>query len=331
MIAMPHNKLNDPLIEIQKILKREARSFYLSLSIFPGDIRKKIFLAFLLCKIADTLVDSGLFNGDEKKKILLDFAFVLGSIEEIDPFLEKVASRGGFEKEKELLFALKPTLTLLSGCSQEERVAVLEQVRHVSIGMQMDLFVFDRPVNASGFPVAYGKELDEYCFQVAGSAGAFMTRIFIDAGYFSHTPDIMVPLGIDLGKGLQLVNILRDRIEDSRRGRFYLEEGATLSDLTPVIRQALFFLEEGLKYVTYIPRRSWRIRLASLWPVLFGLKTIQRFLERHSGDEKNKVKLSRGEVYRTILLSLLIVWSNGAVTRYAHGIRNRVLKNPVLR
>ena len=73
-------------------------------------------------------------------------------------------------------------------------------------GMAADAAPAPRIADAAG--------LDLYCRQVAGSVGAMAVRIF-------GAPEA-VGFGLDLGRTLQLVNILRDLDEDAARDRLYL-------------------------------------------------------------------------------------------------------------
>jgi phytoene synthase len=60
-------------------------------------------------------------------------------------------------------------------------------------------------------------ELEEYCYRVASTVGLMMTRIFSP----DHEGEALIH-AIELGKAMQLTNILRDVGEDFRRGRVYL-------------------------------------------------------------------------------------------------------------
>jgi len=61
--------------------------------------------------------------------------------------------------------------------------------------------------------------LDEYCYRVASCVGLVSIQIF---GYRPQNRERIKEFAIYLGKGLQLVNILRDIREDAVRGRIYL-------------------------------------------------------------------------------------------------------------
>ena len=60
------------------------------------------------------------------------------------------------------------------------------------------------------------EELEVYCYRVAGTVGLMMMRVF---GLEDESAE---PRALDLGRGMQLTNILRDVAEDGAAGRIYL-------------------------------------------------------------------------------------------------------------
>ena len=62
------------------------------------------------------------------------------------------------------------------------------------------------------------KELELYCFRVAGTVGLMMTHVM---GLF-HLRSL--PLAVELGHAMQMTNIARDVKEDFARGRIYLPQ-----------------------------------------------------------------------------------------------------------
>ena len=105
----------------------------------------------------------------------------------------------------------------------------------------------------------------------------------------------MIPLGIRYGKGLQMVNILRDLPEDLKNGRCYIPEvllkqvnlspeklldPSSAQAFRPLFRQliqeARGSSRPGLAvYTMAIPRMEVRLRLACMWPILIGIRTLQ--------------------------------------------------------
>ena len=121
----------------------------------------------------------------------------------------------------------------------------------------------------------------------------------------------MLCFGKDFGKGLQLINILRDFPLDLQAGRSYLpvanpEEIA----LKPALgrrewerwrQRAFAYLEEAWKYVIAV--RPWRVRFACALPVFIGMRTL--ILLGDAPENQLGIKVSRKEVRH------LMVWAAG--------------------
>jgi farnesyl-diphosphate farnesyltransferase len=134
---------------------------------------------------------------------------------------------------------------------------------------------------------------------------------------------VFVTKGIRFGKGLQLVNILRDLAADLRQGRCYLPEnrlrelGVNPSDLLDsatfprvqsfyngLIGLAEAHLQAGWEYTNMLPRRAVRLRLACAWPILIGLATLAKLRVGNVLDANRRIKVSRAEVRGLILGSI---------------------------
>src|SRR5947209_9221272 len=124
----------------------------------------------------------------------------------------------------------------------------------------------------------------------------------------------MVERGIRFGKGLQLVNILRDIPADLATGRCYLPSpalqivGLSPQDLLnrenepklrPVYNKWVETAEAHLKvawqYVMDLPRSWWRLRLACAWPVLIGVRTLDLLKTGNVLNADARIKVSRSE------------------------------------
>ena len=82
-------------------------------------------------------------------------------------------------------------------------------------------------------------ELEEYCYRAASVIGLICTEIF---GYDRSRRDEAVAAAINMGKAMQVTNIMRDVKEDAQRDRIYL----ALEDL-----RAFGYSEEDLKAGVY--------------------------------------------------------------------------------
>ena len=169
-------------------------------------------------------------------------------------------------------------------------------------------------------------ELDDYTYRVAGCVGEFWTKM-CRAHLFPNAPlddARLLADGVRFGKGLQLVNILRDLPADLRKGRCYLpaeelaEAGLTPADLLEPANEARLrplhdryldraeaHLAAGWAYTNALPWRCVRVRLACAWPILIGVKTIQRLRAANRLDPRQRVKVARREVRQIIVRSVL--------------------------
>ena len=143
----------------------------------------------------------------------------------------------------------------------------------------------------------------------------------------------MENLGVRFGKGLQLVNVLRDISKDLRIGRCYLpvKDPRALLDprnfdaIRPIYNRwldiAVEHLGAGWQYTLKIPPSQARLRLACIWPIWIGLMTVGRLRVQNPLDPVRRVKISRGEVYGVMARSFLMCRSDSALDRHYQKLR----------
>jgi len=112
-------------------------------------------------------------------------------------------------------------------------------------------------------------------------------------------------VGCHYGKGLQLINILRDLPTDIKNGRCYIPD-VDMEDSEAVMNaakewriKARKYLEEGLTYSSKL--RQKRVKIATVLPAIIGLKTLDA-LDAASWEEwQEGVKISRKEVRQSLM------------------------------
>lgn len=322
------------------LLKRVSRSFYLTLKVVPSDVRRPIGLAYLFARAADTIADTALIDRADRLKYLELFreAFREGQAERLLAIKEVLAERQQVAAERELLTRLDEGFSILHSLSPSDQSLVRDVVLTLTDGMAMDLATF--PGEDEGHLVALQTraDLDRYTYYVAGCVGEFWTDI-----HMAHRPSLagwdreaMRRRGVRFGKGLQMTNVLRDLPKDLRIGRCYLPrqelealglQPADLLDPTAVVKvkpllRSLLALtldhyQEGWAYTLQIPRHEVRMRLACIWPLFIGLKTLA-LLERSPNllDPGVVIKIPRGAVYGMMARSLAMIGSDVALDRY---------------
>lgn len=281
------------LIDISRLLRAHARTFALTLRLLPRAMRRPLGLAYLLARSSDTIADAPGISRERRLVLLeqLDAALAADKPHEWRP---DIAS-GEISGDEERLLAALPAL--LGACGNlEDSGEILRLWRTILQGQLFDLRRFG-PAAAPLSP----EELEFYCGLVAGSVGAAWTRLI--ARHFPGTllrpAGEMIPLGIAYGKGLQLVNILRDRTEDRALGRCYVRE----EDLPGLFGRAEEWLRSGELYLAALC--PGRILMASSLPLNLAVPTIHLIREQPG---LARMKLPRARVRSILLRSTFSLW-----------------------
>jgi farnesyl-diphosphate farnesyltransferase len=195
------------------------------------------------------------------------------------------------------------------------------------------------------------KDLDEYTYYVAGTVGHLLTALF---AHFSKkiTPTVKKRLEIfseSFGKGLQLVNIIRDMSKDLRRGQSYIpEEILAKYKLTrhtifqadnseqaqrlfnELIEMAVDHLDNALAYIINIPKEEARIRLFCLLPLCWAMQTLKLIqLNTLALLQADGVKISRRVIKIEFLKSIILIFSNRLTVHHYKKIRKNIARLPL--
>ncbi len=221
--------------------------------------------------------------------------------------LQDFAAQQSDPHERTLIENLRECLEWLAKLDPADRDDIRGVLKTIVTGQELDLQRFGDPAVVTSLRT--GAELEEYTYLVAGCVGDFWTKLgFRHIGTFaSRSPEEMTKLGIKYGKGLQLINVLRDRGADAAAGRGYLpaEELAT-APVAQVFANWLAKAEEkitaGIDYCLALT--NWRVRFATALPALIGARTIA-LLRAAVGVGEKKIKVPRKEVRRILAAGAL--------------------------
>jgi farnesyl-diphosphate farnesyltransferase len=313
------------------LLKEVSRSFYLTLRILPKSVRSQIGLAYLLARTTDTIADTEIIPVERRLRSLEQLRDrILGRTTAALDFAELIRNQGA-PAERVLLEKVEAGLSLLNSAAVADRTLIREVLETITSGQCLDLQRFAGASRDHIVALRTEDELDDYTYRVAGCVGEFWTKICVQnqfgAGFLNRSgvsEKQFTDLGVRFGKGLQLVNILRDLPVDLHNGRCYLPaeplstRGLRASDLLdsnnePRLRplydelldRAHAHLIAGWKYTNLIPRSQMRVRLACAWPILIGLKTIGLLRTGRILDPQQRIKISRRDVRDVIVKSLV--------------------------
>ena len=328
-MAQAHDEL------LSGLLRDTSRSFYLTLRVLPGSIRKPIGTAYLLARTTDTIADTGLVALEQRLAALHRLRQrIQGEGQEAPPLdFGALARQQASRAEGLLLEKCEASLALLHSLPAADQQLVREVLDTIASGQELDLRRFAGASATSLVALRRDEELDDYTYRVAGCVGEFWTRM-CRAHLFPQAPlddAFLLANGVRFGKGLQLVNILRDVAGDLRQGRCYLPaERLASAGLKPedllqpsneprlrplyheLLDRAEAHLHAGWAYTRALPRRSTRLRLACAWPILIGRETLNLLRAGNALDPAQRIKVSRRRVRQLMLRSVLLYPWRGA-------------------
>jgi farnesyl-diphosphate farnesyltransferase len=264
------------------LLKRVSRSFYLSLRLLPGEVRRTLSLAYLLARASDSIADAGCAPMAVRVRMLQDLP---GSAP------RQVEALGGLPSGEIALLGKLPIL-LEELENSRDREEILKVWRTILSGQIFDLQRF----SGEASPLS-PEEAAHYTGLVAGCVGRFWTDICFKhiAGYSEERQETMSGLGFDFGCGLQWVNILRDRQADAAAGRVYVPE----ANFPVAMELARKCLAAGERYASLVKPR--RLRAACRLPLGLGLRTLDLI---EANPRAARVKVSRGFVWFSLARAL---------------------------
>jgi len=179
------------------IALRSGSSFIKPLLKLPEEKRKALLCVYSFCRVVDDIADSGV-NGNEW--------LILASLK-IDFWKEEIEK---IYSQNTLEYPSSPLSKELALYVAQYNIPKTHFMGVIS-GQEMDM---------KGFMLKPDESfLDLYCYRVASCVGLISINIF---GYAERNREKVEEFAINLGKGLQYINIIRDVAEDAARGRIYL-------------------------------------------------------------------------------------------------------------
>lgn len=323
---MPTSAKNNSGDLLTSLLRDVSRSFYITLRALPKAIGPQIGLAYLLARATDTIADTDLVPL-ETRLVSLDRlrARILGEL--ATPIqLGNLAEQQGLPAERVLLNRIEEAITVLNSLAEPDRLLVRDVLTTITSGQELDLKRFAGANAQNIIALREDAELDDYTYRVAGCVGDFWTRMCLAHLRAPASMDRakLIANGIRFGKGLQLVNILRDLPADLSKGRCYIpvdalnQMGLKTSDLTQpasiqrfrplyngYLQRARDHLVAGWEYTNALPFGWLRVRLPCAWPILIGVRTLGRLEKQNPLDSSLRIKATRAEVKKIMLRTVL--------------------------
>jgi farnesyl-diphosphate farnesyltransferase len=301
--------MNDELGK--SVLKGVSRSFYLTLRLLPAPMREAASVAYLLARSSDTIADTESVSSRVRLDLLSKFAESIEVNSEAPDWPDELLN-GCEGKEAALLFRAGEVLAGLRRLPEAEKLLVKEVLAIIISGQALDLKRFADSTEDRLIALSSDSELEDYTWRVAGCVGAFWTKLgflTLENRFANAAESDLLEKGIAYGKGLQLVNILRDLPRDLRNGRCYLpvQNPSARSEVLAAharwLKRAREWIGEGVVYAEALP--SARLRAATVLPAFIAEETLNRLDHADWETLESRIKIPRSQVYRTLVEAFL--------------------------
>ena len=307
------------------LLKDVSRSFYLTLRALPRSVRSQIGLAYLLARASDTIADTDAVPQSDRLQVLELFRGRICGQRDQPLNLDRLAGGQSSAAERMLLERIEEALAALLEFDWADQERIRAVLTIIIGGQSLDLTRFGGASPERIASLVTEQDLDDYTYRVAGCVGVFWTQMCRAHLFPAASVDdsFLLANGVRFGKGLQLVNILRDLPADLRLGRCYLPErelrgvGLAPADLLNPASEARLrplylryldmaeeHLEAGWAYTNHLPRGNLRVRLACAWPILIGMQTLTKLRTGQVLEGSRRIKISRKEVRQVLVRSV---------------------------
>jgi farnesyl-diphosphate farnesyltransferase len=282
--AVPNAEVRREVVDVDDkqfcatLLPKVSRTFAVSITVLPEVLREAIRVAYLLCRIVDTIEDDAQIYAAARER-LFDVFDTLMADDNADPrvFEQMVAELdlGAGTDDQTLCLGAGAVFRCYRALSLAQRSALRPHVLEMSRGMREYTRHADR---VGRLRLRDMDELERYCYFVAGTVGKLLTALFEDhvPGLSKQELTAIRARAISFGLALQMVNIVKDVAADHQRGDCFLPEEIALCAgvqldriLEPECRSG------GLEVVQAVCRRAREhLRRAEeytlLWPIEQG-------------------------------------------------------------
>lgn len=291
-----------------QLLRGVSRSFYISLRLLPAPMRRAASLGYLLARTSDTIADTDTAPIHVRRECLCEFSKCISGFSKFARWPNSIVDAVKDPGEKYLLDKTLYILEELKKNSESEALLLREVMETIISGQELDLIRFGHASFENPVSLLSDAELDDYTWRVAGCVGIFWTKLgFLTMNErFSDFPENeLLERGTAYGKSLQLVNILRDLVEDLAVGRCYLpvkqigDAVELLASHATWLEKAQNGLADGEFYSDQLKSRL--LRVASVLPASLARKTLEPMRGKTWSGLQQRIKIPRIAVYDSMI------------------------------
>lgn len=289
--------------DLYQHLNKVSRSFAITIPFMANPLKDYVALAYLLCRIVDTVEDDASALITDKITWLSDFSFLAGEEFADEDVLRQLQARaleitrnGSSADDIALLKDTEAVVNLLLSYDEDVRKIICHGVSILAFGMSSSL---RRTVAHE--EIQNLDDVDNYCYFVAGVVGEMLAELFCLMEPKIDYRELM-ELAVSFGEGLQLTNILRDRCKDEARGVHFLPNNSNADEILEFVALTQGHLDDAIEFISLLPKSSCKgMRMFCLTNVAMAMYLLRQ-VARRPLDPKCDYKISRSAAKRIFVL-----------------------------
>jgi farnesyl-diphosphate farnesyltransferase len=289
-----------------------SRTYAILIPMLPRNLAEPVGLAYLLMRIVDTLEDAPELSPEQRRALFGELQAVLAAPElAVSGDLARPIGETG--SERALMQDIPEVLARIRRLAPAYR-APLEACALKMIGGVCRLMNRSAERGRPYPSIRDAAELRQYCYYVAGVVGEMLCAMM---AHYLGRPALMglSAVAVELGIGLQLVNILKDALKDAEQGRRYLPMAdghvSPAEIYRAVLAEARQCLARGTEFVLALPAQAAGLRSFCGLPIAWGALTLAR-AER----DARQAKISRGVIQASIARFKRLAGNDQALRRW---------------
>jgi farnesyl-diphosphate farnesyltransferase len=258
-----------------KVLEQTSRTFYLPIIRLPEGLQDAVASAYLSMRAIDEIEDHPVLDPEQKSSLLQSISLALQGQHSVETFREE----DFIDIFREFLSILPEVTLRLGEWAVVAPSVIAPRIWEATAAMAERMAIWAQ----RSWSIVSRADLDRYTFSVAGSVGLLLCDLW---GWFeglqperSHA--------IAFGRGLQAVNILRNRKDDLSRGVDFYPKGWSDQEMEAYAREQLASSQSYSKTLPNLYQRFIAI------PHALAIATLDA---RNEG----KLKLSRSAVLEIV-------------------------------
>jgi len=229
------------MIDMLTALKETSRTFYLPVVRLPAGLREAVASGYLCMRALDEIEDHPDIASERKVELLGELSLAFQGQTSLEAF-----DRAPIDRAMEGVQATLPEVSLhLADWATLAPPAIAPRIWE-AIAAMSDRMAYWARINWS---IGSLEDLDRYTFSVAGSVGILLCDLlaFFEGSQVDRSQAVL------FGRGLQLVNIVRNRSDDLARGIDFFPPNYSGERLMAYARECL---ERAEAYALSVPSRA---------------------------------------------------------------------------